>query len=140
MLSTTGTFMCPFCNLADARIWRRNDHALAITDRYPLTEGHTLVLPARHVPRFFDLQPEEMSAVWALVAEVRTALLERLDCDGFNVAVNDGPAAGQTIMHSHIHVIPRRLGDTRDPRGGVRWIFPERAAYWDQDPEEPGPG
>jgi diadenosine tetraphosphate (Ap4A) HIT family hydrolase len=132
MLTTTGTFKCAFCSPAEAKILNRNDHALAILDRYPVTEGHTLVLPRRHVPRFFDLRPEESAALWQLVAEVRGELERNLNADGFNVAINDGPAAGQTVMHCHVHVIPRRLGDAREPRGGIRWVFPDKAPYWEK--------
>lgn len=132
MLTTTGTFRCALCAIAEGRIWLRNEHAIAINDKYPLADGHTLVLPRRHVPRLFDLPPDEYAALWQLVAEARAELVTKLDPDGFNVAVNDGPAAGQTIMHCHVHIIPRRIGDSPDPRGGVRWVLPQRAPYWEQ--------
>jgi len=76
------------------------------------------------------LPEEEQAAVWRLVAQVRASLLADLRPDGFIVGVNDGPAAGQTVMHAHVHVIPRRHGDVPDPRGGVRWVVPDKAAYW----------
>lgn len=136
MQTTTSTWRCRFCTVPEAKIWMRNEHAVALADAYPLTEGHTLVLPTRHLPKLFDCSDEEYSAVWALVAEVRKRLQEIYDPDGFNIAVNDGPAAGQTVMHAHVHVIPRRIGDVIEPRGGIRWIMPERAPYWEIEEEE----
>jgi diadenosine tetraphosphate (Ap4A) HIT family hydrolase len=79
----------------------------------------------------YQLSADEQSALWAMVGEVRALLLERYAPDGFNIAVNDGIAAGQTIEHAHIHVIPRRKGDVADPKGGVRNIIPEKARYWE---------
>ena len=95
-----------------------------------MSVGHTLVLPVRHVPDFFALSAEEQADVWRLVAEVRLDLERRLSPDGFNVGLNAGRAAGQTVEHAHVHVIPRFVGDVPDPRGGVRWVLPESAVYW----------
>ncbi len=103
---------------------------MAILDGFPVAEGHSLVVPKRHVASPFDLPDEEQAALWHLVALVRTGLMEWLKPDGFNVGVNDGLAAGQTVMHAHIHIIPRRRGDVPDPRGGVRWVVPSKAVYW----------
>ena len=102
---------------------------LAFFDGFPVAEGHTLVIPKRHVASLFELPPEELAALWEQVAVVRN-LLADLKPDGFNLGVNDGLAAGQTIMHAHIHVIPRRTGDATDPRGGIRWVMPAKAKYW----------
>jgi diadenosine tetraphosphate (Ap4A) HIT family hydrolase len=121
---------CPFCRLEQLRILLENDFAVAFPDGFPIADGHTLVVPKRHVSSLFDLTAEEQAAVWALVAEVRAKLVAELKPDGFNVGLNDGSAAGQTVLHAHVHVIPRRLGDTDDPRGGVRWILPKKAQYW----------
>ncbi|MDE2677231.1 MAG: HIT family protein [Gemmatimonadota bacterium] len=107
-------------------------HAVAIRDRYPVGRGHTLVLPVAHVKSLFDLDAEAQADVWRLVARVRDELRSRRNPDGFNIGVNDGRAAGQTVEHAHIHVIPRFDGDVGDPRGGVRWVLPECAAYWDR--------
>ena len=95
-----------------------------------MAAGHTLVVPRRHVASVFDLAPEEYAALWALVAAVRARLAASTGADGFTIGVNDGVAAGQTVGHAHVHVIPRRAGDVGDPRGGVRWVLPERAGYW----------
>ena len=121
---------CPFCRLEQSRILLENDFAAALPDGFPIADGHTLVVPKRHVASLFDLSKDEQAAVWALVALVRTKLMAQVKPDGFNVGVNDGAAAGQTVMHAHVHVIPRRQGDSDDPRGGVRWILPKKAQYW----------
>ncbi len=104
---------------------------MLVEDRYPVVPGHALAIPRRHVVSIFDLTPGEARDIWELVSWYRTHGLPSPAADGWNVGVNDGAAAGQTIGHMHIHVIPRRLGDVRDPRGGLRWIFPETARYWE---------
>jgi len=88
------------------------------------------VIPRQHIASFFELSVVEQQELWALVAQIRAKLLEEYRPDGFNVGLNDGTAAGQTVRHAHIHVIPRYSGDVCDPRGGVRWIIPEKADYW----------
>lgn len=121
---------CPFCRLEKSRTRLENDAARAFPDGYPVAAGHTLVVPKRHVASLFDLPDEEQAALWRLVALVRAGLIDEAKPDGFSVGVNDGVAAGQTVMHAHVHVIPRRHGDVPDPKGGVRWLLPGRAAYW----------
>jgi diadenosine tetraphosphate (Ap4A) HIT family hydrolase len=121
---------CQFCHLEASRILLENDVAAAFLDAFPVAQGHMLVVPKQHVASLFDLSEEEQAAVWRLVALVRAKLKDELKPDGFNVGVNDGPAAGQTVMRAHVHVIPRRKGDVADPRGGVRWIMPKKAQYW----------
>jgi diadenosine tetraphosphate (Ap4A) HIT family hydrolase len=124
---------CPFCSTLASDLVAENLHALARRDLYPLTEGHTLVVPREHVRSVFDLPPEGQQAVWRLVAEVRDQLLRMEGVEGVNVGINDGEAAGQTVAHAHVHVIPRRKGDVPDPRGGIRRIIPERARYWEDE-------
>lgn len=121
---------CPFCRLVLNRIWVESEFAVAFFDGFPVTEGHTLVIPKRHVASLFDLADEEQAAVWKLVAQVRPKLVDEFQPDGFNVGLNDGTSAGQTVMHAHVHIIPRRKGDVNDPKGGVRWIIPGKAQYW----------
>jgi diadenosine tetraphosphate (Ap4A) HIT family hydrolase len=99
-------------------------HTIAFTDGYPVAPGHTLVIPRRHVASIFDLAPEERTALWDLVAHIRGPLVQALHPDGFNIGINDGTAAGQTVMHAHVHLISRWTGDIPDPRGGVRWVIP----------------
>lgn len=122
---------CPFCHLEPSRIRLENEFAASFPDAFPISEGHTLVVPKRHVASLFDLPEEEQAAVWRLVALARGKLMNELRADAFNVGLNDGSAAGQTVMHAHVHIIPRRQGDAADPRGGVRWIIPGKAKYWD---------
>jgi diadenosine tetraphosphate (Ap4A) HIT family hydrolase len=121
---------CPFCLVDPSRKWVENDQALAFPDAYPLTDSHTLVIPRKHVASIYEIAAHEQSAVWDLVAEVRERLLTGLRPDGFNIDINDGLAAGQTVEHAHVHIIPRRKGDVPDPRGGIRWIIDEKANYW----------
>jgi diadenosine tetraphosphate (Ap4A) HIT family hydrolase len=87
-------------------------------------------VPKRHVESFFDLPPGELVQLWDQVSRPRRELDERYHPDGFNIGLNDGSAAGQTIGHAHVRVIPRRKGDVADPRGGVRWVIPGKAKYW----------
>src|SRR5262249_32282749 len=121
---------CPFCRLDTDRIRAESAFAVACPDGFPVAQGHTLVLPKRHVASLFDLPDAEQAAVWQLVARMRALLLAEFEPDGFTVGLNDGPAAGQTVLHAHVHVIPRRYGDVADPRGGVRWGLPAKAADW----------
>ena len=95
-----------------------------------MSEGHTLVVPTRHVISIYELTVTEQKVIWELVSEVRLRLLTDLKPDGFNIGLNDGLAAGQTVMHAHVHVIPRWSGDVPDPRGGIRWVIADKAAYW----------
>jgi diadenosine tetraphosphate (Ap4A) HIT family hydrolase len=121
---------CPFCDVALSSIQIENEVGIAILDAFPVSEGHLLVVPKKHVTSLYDLAPNEQAALWQLVSEVRGHLSQTLHPDGFNVGINDGKAAGQTVMHSHIHVIPRYSGDATDPRGGVRHVIPKKARYW----------
>lgn len=121
---------CPFCTFDTSRIIASNNHAIAIRDGFPISEGHTLIIPKRHIASLFEATSEEQVALLDLLGLARQQLLDELKPDGFNIGLNDGTAAGQTVMHLHIHLIPRYLGDQPDPRGGVRWIFPDKAAYW----------
>ena len=125
------TAACPFCMVPEDRVLARSDSALAMFDAYPVCEGHTLVVPQQHAASVFELPELAQAEVWRLVARVRLLLQERFDPDGFNIGINDGPAAGQTVQHAHVHVIPRRQGDVADPRGGIRWVLPEKACYWE---------
>ncbi|BCS35966.1 HIT family protein [Luteitalea sp. TBR-22] len=123
---------CVFCDrIARAELLISNELAAAFQDGYPLSPGHTLIVPRRHEADFLALTAEEQQAIWALVEPARR-LIEAagIQPDGYNIGVNVGIAAGQTIDHAHLHVIPRHRGDVADPRGGVRWVVPDRAAYW----------
>jgi diadenosine tetraphosphate (Ap4A) HIT family hydrolase len=121
---------CPFCNLPKERVWFDSQDSLAILDGFPLTPGHTLVIPKRHVVSIFELPQEDLNHLAAAVAKVRKILKAKYQPDAFNIGINDGLAAGQTVTHAHIHIIPRKAGDVPDPRGGIRWIIPDKAKYW----------
>jgi diadenosine tetraphosphate (Ap4A) HIT family hydrolase len=122
---------CPFCRrLRDGPVDARLGTAGAFRDGFPIATGHTLVVPARHVADFFALTKPEQADVLSLTDLVREQLALDLRPDGFNIGINAGPAAGQTVDHAHVHVIPRFSGDVSDPRGGIRWVIPKRAAYW----------
>ncbi len=118
---------CLFCRQDDARlnqISHRNATCFARLDNFPASEGHTEIVPKRHVESFFDLTPEELQDAFALILAVRTDLTRRLRPEGWTIGVNEGRAAGRSIDHLHIHVIPRRFGDVENPAGGIRQILP----------------
>lgn len=120
---------CPFCAIEAARVAFQTDEFRAIFDAFPVTEGHLLIVPQRHVSRWDDLSAREKDALIAGVERGRALLKGQFDPDAFNVGYNDGTAAGQTVPHFHIHIIPRRAGDVADPRGGVRHVIPAKGNY-----------
>ena len=121
---------CIFCNLEASRIEDENTLFLVIKDLYPVTEGHTLIIPKRHVPSFFELSDEEQTSFLQMLHAQKQKLASMDETiTGFNVGINDGKDAGQTVMHCHIHLIPRRNGDMENPRGGVRGVIPEKQSY-----------
>ena len=121
---------CVFCTLPDSRIIRANVHAIMIRDGFPVSPGHTLVIPRRHVSSFFQISLEERGSIFELLGQAKKIVEDEFNPDGYNIGINDGPSAGQTVPHLHIHLIPRYSGDREDPRGGVRWVMPEKADYW----------
>lgn len=122
---------CPLCDrIAKNDFFESNEFAAAILDRFPVSPGHTLVVPRRHEADVFALSGEKQRAMLELLGQVRERLQRDLAPDGFNIGINVGAAAGQTVGHAHIHVIPRKYGDVEDPRGGVRWVVPGKAKYW----------
>jgi len=124
-----GDVGCPFCNPAEEEIVLANDLCYARYDQYPASPGHLLLIPFRHVAGLFDATDAEQAALLALLREAKTFLDGQFHPDGYNIGVNVGTAAGQTVMHLHVHVIPRYAGDVEDPRGGVRGAIPERRKY-----------
>ena len=127
------TTPCPFCTLPPDRLLATRATAFAIRDAFPVSPGHTLIIPKRHVASFFDVTDAERTDLLALLATARDDLDREFHPAGYNIGINDGAAAGQTVPHLHIHLIPRYAGDQPDPRGGVRWVIPDKAAYWDKD-------
>ncbi len=124
---------CPFCSLPTDRIISESDYTLTIRDGFPVSKGHTLIIPKRHVRSFFELKAIEKAAVLQALDEAKEALDREFSPDGYNIGINDGEAAGQTVMHLHVHLIPRYKGDTKDPRGGIRYVFPGKAKYWEDE-------
>lgn len=122
---------CLFCKFAkEEKYVLANDNAFVIEDKYPVTEGHSLVIPKRHFADYFDASKTEVEAINDLLQIRRKQLLESDESiKGFNVGVNSGEVAGQTIFHCHIHLIPRRNGDCENPRGGVRGVIPKKQSY-----------
>jgi diadenosine tetraphosphate (Ap4A) HIT family hydrolase len=127
----TSPFPSPFLEVPEAEWLCANDLCFAIFDSFPVSSGHVLVITRRVVPTYFDCTAAEQAAVMELVGEVKRLLEARLEPkpDGYNVGFNAGAAAGQTVPHVHVHVIPRYAGDMPDPRGGVRHVIPEKGNY-----------
>ena len=123
---------CPFCTLPVSRIVEENELAVLILDGFPVSTGHSLVIPKRHVGSFFEITDIERAALFKLLDRAQELVSEQHQPDAFNIGINDGAAAGQTVPHLHIHLIPRYDGDLVDPRGGVRWVIPDKADYWTQ--------
>ena len=124
-----GVLTCPFCNPSEEEIVLASDLCYARYDKFPASPGHLLLIPFRHVANLFDATDAELAALLALVREGKNLLDGRFHPDGYNVGVNVGTAAGQTVMHLHVHLIPRYTGDVPDPRGGVRGAIPEKRVY-----------
>ena len=124
---------CPFCNVVEDRVVLENDGAIAILDGFPISLGHMLIIPKNHVSSLFQLDQSQQLLVISLLEEAYKYLNSEYKPDGFNIGINDGVAAGQTVPHLHIHIVPRYENDQKDPRGGVRLIFPDKARYWEED-------
>jgi diadenosine tetraphosphate (Ap4A) HIT family hydrolase len=125
---------CPFCTLPETRIVARSKLSVTIRDGRPVSPGHTLLIPNRHVADWFDLSAEEVADLLTATRDAKVVLDSELHPDGYNLGVNAGVAAGQTVMHVHLHLIPRFVGDTSDPRGGVRHCVPH---HGHDDPARP---
>ena len=120
---------CPFCRLPAGRVLEENGHAVAIADAFPVSPGHTLVIPKRHGAGFFELTVDEVLAVYGLLGRMKARLDRDLKPAGYNIGINIGEAAGQTVGHLHVHLIPRYCGDVAEPRGGVRNVIPGKGPY-----------
>jgi diadenosine tetraphosphate (Ap4A) HIT family hydrolase/5-methylcytosine-specific restriction endonuclease McrA len=121
---------CPFCSISSGDVLLKNSLSVGIRDRYPVTDWHILVVPKRHTADYFDLGTAESRACDRLLAEAHS-MIRKADPSvmGFNVGINSGEVAGQTVMHCHLHLIPRRAGDHPNPRGGVRAVIPSKGDY-----------
>jgi diadenosine tetraphosphate (Ap4A) HIT family hydrolase len=121
---------CIFCKIdKNRKIIAQNDLSLAFYDEFPVSRGHTLIIPKRHVADFFDLSSDEKKSIFDLISECKTHIDKEYNPDGYNIGVNIGEAAGQSVFHVHIHLIPRYYGDIENPRGGVRGVLPEFRNY-----------
>ena len=120
---------CPFCNPDLPGIIQSSDLAVAIWDAFPASEGHALVMPRRHITSLHEATPMEHNALFSILREVRAQLQGQRRTDGFNIGINEGQAAGQTVPHLHIHLIPRYMGDVSAPAGGVRGVIPHKRSY-----------
>jgi len=124
---------CPFCNIGERinkeRILYEDSTWIAILDGYPVTDGHTLLIPKRHCATYFDLNDKESSSLFNVIKTIKDILEEKYNPQGFNIGVNCGEVSGQTIMHCHVHIIPRYDGDVENPRGGVRGVIPNKQSY-----------
>lgn len=118
---------CIFCKMKDYIL--ENELAYAIYDKYPVGKGHMLFIPKRHVKDFFDITKEEREAIFELIDEGKKLIDEKYSPDSYNIGINCGEHAGQTIMHVHVHLIPRYIGDMKDPTGGVRGVIPYKMKY-----------
>ena len=123
------TDKCIFCELPKERIIYETDHWLMIRDGYPVSLGHTLIIPKRHIRDFFELNKEEHAELQTVINYAKEQIDIELKPDGYNIGMNCGEAAGQTVFHLHVHLIPRYKGDMNDPRGGVRGVIPEKQKY-----------
>jgi superfamily II DNA or RNA helicase/HKD family nuclease/diadenosine tetraphosphate (Ap4A) HIT family hydrolase len=120
---------CPFCYPTNERVFYRDSLVIGLWDGFPVTPGHALLVPIRHVPTWFEASLDERMALMRAIDAARLAIESNFGPDGYNIGINNGEAAGQTVMHLHVHVIPRRRGDMQDPRGGVGHVIPEKANY-----------
>lgn len=121
---------CPFCHRVPERVLLEDETTVIYKDGFPVSPGHTVIIPKRHVATLFEATDTEQQALLKALNRAKALLDESHHPDGYNVGINHGVAGGQTVPHLHIHLIPRYKGDREDPRGGVRWVLPEKAKYW----------
>ena len=124
---------CRLCEIKNAKSVLSDELAYVVRDSFPVTPGHTLIVPKRHVLSLFETTREERVSMLELMEQAKHLLDAELHPDAYNIGINDGAAAGQSIPHLHWHLMPRYKGDVADPRGGVRWILPGTAKYWKPD-------
>ena len=121
---------CLFCNIKESGLAKENNLAYASYDSYPVSEGHCLIIPKRHVKDYFDLSNEEIIACNDLIRGIKNEIIKKdSSVKGFNIGSNAGKISGQSILHCHIHLIPRRAGDVENPQGGVRSVIPSKQHY-----------
>jgi diadenosine tetraphosphate (Ap4A) HIT family hydrolase len=131
------TPVCTYCTLSESRIIDQSPLTLVFRDVFPVSPGHTLIIPKRHVESYFDLTDQEREDMTFMMMRAKNALKTELSPHAFNIGINEGFAAGQTVTHINMHLIPRFKGDVPEPRGGIRWIFPDKAVFWNKNPTVP---
>lgn len=120
---------CLFCHPKHKEILAETEHALLVTDTYPVSDGHCLVIPKRHMPSYFECTEEENRDFRELILKAKEILDKKYKPDAYNIGNNNGLYAGQSVFHLHIHIIPRYKGDVENPKGGVRWVLPKKSQY-----------
>lgn len=120
---------CIFCDLSKEKIIIENELAQAFYDEFPVSKGHILIIPKRHVANFFELEQKELNGINSLILECKKIIDNKYSPDGYNIGVNVGEHAGQSVFHVHVHLIPRYKGDVANPKGGVRGVIPEKQNY-----------
>ena len=120
---------CVFCGISRERMIAENDMCFAMYDDFPVSKGHVLIIPKRHVADYFCLTEDEVMAIQTIMRELKLKLDAEFSPDGYNVGINVNEAAGQTVFHVHVHLIPRYKGDVENPKGGVRGVIPDRQKY-----------
>ena len=120
---------CIFCNIEKEKIILESEYSIAFYDNYPVNLGHTLIIPKRHVSNHFELSKNEKNDIWEHVDKLKIIIDKKHSPNGYNIGINIGKSSGQTIFHSHIHLIPRYNGDVSNPKGGVRGVIPNKQKY-----------
>jgi len=128
---------CPFCNASEDRVFLHGDQVLGLWDAYPVLPGHALLIPRRHIPTWFEATAVEHVALVSAIDEAKAVIEKHHRPDGYNIGINCGAAAVQTIFHLHVHLIPRYQGDVGEPRGGVGHIIADKANYLSQSVSRP---
>jgi len=122
---------CPFCAPETERVFYESELVVGLWDRYPVSPGHALLVPRRHIAGWFDASSDDHQALIVALEAAKREIEKTHRPGGYNIGVNSGEAAGQTVPHLHVHLIPRYKGDLDDPRGGVRNLVPDKARYWE---------
>ncbi|MDW5300713.1 MAG: HIT family protein [Sedimentibacter sp.] len=128
-MKTGDKLNCIFCNIEKDRIITENETAYAVYDGFPVNKGHMLIIPKKHIKDYFETNEQDKDGLWKLVDECKKIVDKKFNPDGYNIGINCGEAAGQTVMHLHIHLIPRYKGDIENPKGGVRGVIPNKRIY-----------
>ncbi len=122
--------VCSFCTPEPNLLFHESELVVGLWDHHPVSPGHALLVPRRHIAGWFEASLNEQQTLIAALEAAKRAIDKKHEPDGYNIGVNSWEAAGQTVLHLHVHLIPRYTGDEEDPRGGVRKLYPDKAGYW----------